>query len=155
MNGFDRQLRTRLVRLEAAAPVGTPPSLGRVPRLRSRVGGIAVAVAATLLVTGVAVGGIAVISNAVTGHEGLFNAGQPLHCSGVNEMSPSVAQQWLTERGYSVTWQIEDQEAHTSLQAAVPPTSGYIIEGVLKGNQLTLVVETGNAARPANIARCP
>ena len=155
MNGFDGQLRTRLARLEAAAPAAAPPSLGKVPRLRSRVGGIAVAVAATLLVTGVAVGGIALVSNGVTGHEGLFNPGQPLHCSGVNEMSPSVAQPWLTERGYSVTWQIEDQDAHTSQQAAVPPSSGYIIEGVLKGNQLTLVVETGSAARPANIAPCP
>jgi hypothetical protein len=155
MNGFDGQLRTRLVRLEAAAPAGAPPSLGRVPRLRSRVGGIALAVAATLLVTGVAVGGIALVSNGVIGHEGLFNPGQPLHCSGVNEMSPSVAQQWLTDRGYIVTWQIEDQDARTSQQAAIPPTSGYIIEGVLKGNQLTLVVETGIAAQPANIARCP
>lgn len=155
MNGFDGQLNTRLARLEAAAPAGAPPSLGRVARLRSRVGGIALAVAATLLVTGVAVGGIALVSNGVIGHEGLFNPGQPLHCSGVNEMSPSVAQQWLTERGYSVTWQIEDQDARTSQQAAVPPTSGYIIEGVLKGNQLTLVVETGNAARPANITQCP
>ena len=155
MNSFEGRLRTRLARLEAAAPAGTAPRLGSVRRLRARVGGVALAVAATLLIAGVAVGGIAVVSNGVIGHEGLFNPGQPLHCSGVNTMSPLAAQRWLTDHGYSITWQIEDQDAHTSRQTAVPPSSGYIIEGVLKGNQLTLVVETGSAARPANIAPCP
>lgn len=155
MNGFDGQMRERLARLESAAPTGAPPNLGRARRFRSRVGGLALAVAATLLLAGVAVGGVVVISSGVVGHEGLFNPGQPLRCSGVDKMSPPVAQQWLNERGYTVTWQIEDQDAHTSRQTSVPPTSGYIIDGILHGNQLTLVVETGANAQPANGSQCP
>ncbi len=77
-----------------------------------------------------------------------------LACTGVWKMSPPEAEQYLVARGYSVTWQIEDQAAGTSVLSKQPPTAGYIIEGVLVGRDLTLVVEVGPEAQPANVADC-
>lgn len=90
----------------------------------------------------------------VIGYPGAFDPGQPLHCSGVQTMTPANAAAWLAARGYAVTWQIEDQDNHTSTQSGVAPPNGYVINGVLRGEDLLLVVETGAAAHSVPPA-CP
>lgn len=88
------------------------------------------------------------------GHPGLFDAGQPLYCSGVQAMSPPVGDQYLEARGYTVTWQVENRDAMTSQLTDTPPETGHIIEGVLHDQHLLLVVEVGERATPANIPTC-
>ncbi len=72
-----------------------------------------------------------------------------MHCTRIQEMAPPRAADLLGLLGYSVTWQIEDRDAGTSVQLPSPPADGYIIEGILKGRYLTLVVERGANAIPA------
>ncbi len=93
------------------------------------------------------VGPTVVSQSGVIGYPGAFDPGQPLHCSGVQAMTPPDAGAWLAAQGYTVTWQIEDQDNHTSTQSGVAPTTGYVIDGVLRGADLLLVVETGAAAQ--------
>ena len=82
--------------------------------------------------------GNAVLNNARS-HEGLFNPGQPLACTGVERMTPPEAADWFAQHGYTVTWQIETRnggstkDASTSRQSSTPPQTGYVIDGVLEG----------------------
>ena len=88
------------------------------------------------------------------GHPGLFTPGQPLHCSGVDRMTPAEAAPVLEALGYDVTWQVEDRDRLTSGQTREPPKSGFIIEGIVHGRAMVLVVEVGSRATPAKVAPC-
>lgn len=145
MNSFDDQLRERLERIEASAEVPDRPEKGRKP-LRAR---RPMAIAAGLVLAGVLAGGVgAAALEAVRGYPGVFGAGGALACSDIREMSPSRADPLLTELGYEVTWQIENRDSGTSVTSTEPPAAGYIQEGVLHGQKLLIVVETGAKAEP-------
>jgi hypothetical protein len=150
---LDAALRDRLSHLEAAAPGALPPMLPAVTTRTHKLRGLGLALAAVVLIGGAATAGSVVFNNAI-GRPGLFNAGQPLACTGVERMTPPEAAHWLSQHGYTVTWQIEartggsTKESSTSTQSATPPQTGYVIDGVLEGKHLTMVVETGPGATP-------
>lgn len=153
MDTFDLELARRLARLAEAVPVEAVPEphRGHVPG--RRLSGVLAGVTAAILIAGATVGGL-VLFGVPTGHPGLFGPGRPLYCSGIERMTPPEAAAWLAAHGYVVTWQIEDVDAPSSRQSTVPPMSGYIIDGVLKGNQMTLVVEVGQGAQRVNPPPC-
>ena len=151
----DQALARRLQAFEASVPVASgPPS--RRPRVsRGRVA--LVAVAAVALVAG---GATASGVFQAQGHEGAFNAGQPLHCQGVANMSPREAASWLSDHGYDVTWQVEDKTPgvpkgqQTSYQTKDAPSRGSIAGAVVfRGHEMIVVVETGPEAIRAD--DCP
>jgi hypothetical protein len=150
MNDFDTVLRDRLVRLEGSIvlPARRRSSWPRVSR----------AVVAGLLAAAVLAGGAGAAAlirgQQAKGSEGLFNPGQPLACSRVWAMSPPDAARYLAARGYVVTWQVEDRDSGTSRQTKIAPATGFVIEGVRQGNQLTMVVEVGSRARQATPPEC-
>lgn len=145
MNSFDDQLRERLERIEASAEVPDRPGRGRKP-LRA---GRPIGIAAGLLLAGVLAGGVgAAALDAVRGYPGVFATGGALACSDIRDMAPPRADEILTELGYEVTWQIEDRDSGTSVTSTEPPAAGYTQEGVLHGQKLLLVVETGTKAEP-------
>jgi len=158
--GLEGALRDRLARLEAAAPAALPPMLPAAATRTHKLRGLGLALAAVLLVGAATAAGNAVLNNA-RGHEGLFNPGQALACTGVELMSPPEAARWFAQHGYTVTWQIETRnggstkDASTSRQSSTPPQTGYVIDGVLEGDHvLTMVVETGPAAQPRGPMPC-
>ena len=151
---LDVTLRDRLLRLEAAAPSALPPVLPASATRTHKLRGLGMALAAVVLVGGAATAGSVVLNNAHAS-PGLFNAGQPLACSGVDSMTPPEAAHWLAQHGYTVTWQIETRnggstkDGSTSSRSTTPPQTGYVVGGVLEGKHvLTMVVETGPAAQP-------
>lgn len=139
---FEATLRERMADLERSlSPTREAPSRHR--------GGLALPAVAALLLIGAAAGtaGAAAI-DAVRSSPGVFSQAGALACSSVQDMAPPHADEVLRELGYTVTWQIEDRDAGTSVTATIPPAVGYIQEGVLHGRELLLVVETGDAASP-------
>jgi len=124
-------------------------------RRAGSIAGVILAIASGGAMAGVAVGRPPGPAGATPiGHPGLFNPGQPLHCSGIERMRPPEAARFLEALGYAVTWQVEDRDALTSRQTSVPPATGFIIEGVVHGRAMLLVVEVGSRATPANVASC-
>jgi len=145
MDRFDDQLRERLVRMEASVAVPDRPEDGRRPPRRGR----PIAVAAALVLAGVLAGGVgAAVLEAVRGYPGVFSLHGALACSDIREMSPPRADELLNELGYEVTWQIENRDTGASSTSTEPPAEGYIQEGVLHGQDLLIVVETGVKAEP-------
>ncbi len=151
----DEALNSRLQAFEDGVPViGGPPS----PRPRVSRGRVAVvALAAVALVAG---GATASGVFQARGHEGAFNAGQPLHCKGVANMAPREADAWLRGHGYDVTWQVEDKTPgvpkgqQRSEQMAHPPAAGKIAGAVFTSStDLIVVLETGPGAIRAD--DCP
>ena len=151
----DQALDDRLRAFEASVPVtGGPPALRRgVSRTR-------VALAAVAAVVVLAGGATASGVFQAHGHEGVFNAGQPLHCKGVANMTPREAASWLSDHGYDVTWQVEDRTPgvpkgqQVSYQTKDAPAKGSIAGGVVTGgHEMILVVETGPDAIHAD--DCP
>jgi len=149
----DEMLGQQLRALEDQVAVtgGPPPRVrGRGPRART----VLLAAMTTLVVAG----GAAVAGGALnaTGRPGAFNAGQPLHCSGVAAMTPREADRWLRDHGYAVTWQVEDRTPgvpkgqQRSRQSDTPPADGLIAGAVITDtarHELIVVVETGSGAR--------
>jgi len=143
----DQALDDRLQAFEASVPVvGGPPS--RRPRV-SR-GRVALALAAVALVAG---GATASGVFEVRGVEGAFNPGQPLHCTGVANMTPRDAAKWLVSHGYDVTWQVEDttpgvpKGQQESYQTKVAPVVGSIAGAAITGgHEMIVVIETGPRA---------
>ena len=157
---LDIELRDRLARLEAAAPGALPPMLPAPATRTHKLRGLGLALAAVLLIGAATTAGSAVLNEARS-HEGLFNPGQPLACTGVERMTPPEAADWFAQHGYTVTWQIETRnggstkDASTSRRSSTPPQTGYVIDGVLEGDHiLTMVVETGPAAQPRGPMPC-
>jgi hypothetical protein len=150
MDEFDMVLRDRLVRLEGSLDLPARARPAWPPLGRAVLGGL---LAAAVLAGGA--GAAAVIrGDQARGSEGLFNPGQPLACSRVWAMTPPDAARYLAARGFVVTWQVEDTDDGTSRQTKIAPTSGYVIEGVRHGNELTMVVEVGSRARQATPPEC-
>jgi len=57
-----------------------------------------------------------------------FAEGQPLYCSGLDDMTLAEADRYLREWGFTVYWQIE-RGAATTVETA-PPATGIIAAGV-------------------------
>jgi hypothetical protein len=153
----DQALARRLQAFEASVPVsGGPPQVQRtrLPRVRTALVGVA-AVA-------VLAGGAGAASGVFEARSrpGAFNAGEPLHCTGVAAMEPRAADAWLRDHGYRVTWQVEDHEPGVpkgqqgSYQSTTPPRKGTIEGAVFTSRRdVLLVVETGPNAVQAD--DCP
>jgi hypothetical protein len=151
MESFDDQLRERLERIEASAQVPDRP--GKAPRPRRA--GRPIAVAAGLVLAGLLAGGVgAAALEAVRGYPGVFSSGGALACSNIQKMSPPRADELLTQLGYEVTWQIENRDTSASSTSTEAPVVGYIQEGVLHGQKLLIVVETGSKAVPVGSSDC-
>lgn len=85
---------------------------------------------------------------AVRSGPGIFNEGQPLHCSGLDGMSLSDADRFVRAKGYILFWQIERGDATT--MSAVPPAEGSIAAGVLTdANTVVIVVDPTSEVRNA------
>ena len=143
----DPTLTNRLQALEHSVPVtSSPPPLSRQPRMfRPRT--ILVALAAVLVLAG---GAAASGVFEARGDPGAFNPGQPLHCKGVANMTPREAARWLSDRGYDVTWQVEDKTPgvpkgqQVPYQTSTAPDTGFIAAAVVTGgHDMIVVVETG------------
>ena len=149
MKSFDEILSYRLKKLEESLP-DEPSTKRRQPvRLSLATTG---AIAAVALLAGVVVGSGPL--SGVHGSDGLFNPGQPLQCTRIQQMSPTEASAILANMGYIVTWQVEDQDAGTSKQTQRVPADGYIIDGVVQGKMMVLVVERGENASPVPPQAC-
>jgi hypothetical protein len=152
MDELDDVLRERLIRLEASIEVPDRPrhlALSRRPRRMA-----AGVLAAVLVLGGAASASVLMDAQEAIPSPGVFSAGGALACTGVWKMTPPEAETYLASRGFGVTWQIEDVGAGTSRLSEDAPRHGYIIEGVLVGQALTLVVEIGTGARQANVSDC-
>jgi hypothetical protein len=147
-NKFDDKMRLRLSRLEDSIPVGLP-SPKRPARRPLRLSfGVMFGIAMACLLAG-AVAGATVVSSGVRGQPGLFAPGGTFACTQIREMPPQRAGEVLAELGYDVTWQVEDRDSGSTQQTAEAPNQGFIVEGVLHGQQLLLVVEQGKGAQAA------
>ena len=145
------ELDARLAALEARAPVaGLPPSPSDVRSLRRRIGSPGLVAAGLTLVLGVtAVAGGAVLE-AVRGHEGVENRGQPLHGANMECMSPPEAEAFLTAKGFvDVVWQVESGRGKDgrSVQQTEAPEHGYVVPGSIIDGTLYMVVDQREDAR--------
>jgi len=135
----------RLAALEARAPVaGLPPRPSDIRSLRRRLGSPGLVAAGLTLVLGAtAVAGGAILE-AVRGHEGVENRGQPLHGANMECMSPPAAEAFLTRKGFvDVVWQVEsgtDKDGR-SLQQTKAPEHGYVVPGAIIDGRLYMVVD--------------
>jgi hypothetical protein len=154
MNDSVDPLADRLRALERALPGGELPTDTLVrhpnkPRRRRQLG-IVVGLIAAMLLSGVAGASVHQVMTGVKGSSGVFSPGGPLACSPIQHMNPVEAGKALAALGYVVTWQIEyradDPDQNESTMSSVPPPDGFVIEGVLEGNQLLILVERGPAA---------
>lgn len=142
---FDDRLRERLIALERSIEAAKVPVTTR--RGASRTAGRAVlATVVLLLVAAVGAAAGQVIRDGVTGHDGIFDRSQVLHCSRIRNMVPSEAAPLLDALGYRVTWQLEGFPGG-SRQTTTAPRAGYISTGFAKGRDLVFVVEYTEMAR--------
>ncbi len=156
---IDSDLRTRMVALEAHAPVneGPPPLTraarrGRLVRSASMVTVLVVAMAATAMA-----GAAVVVTNLAHGYEGVENPGQPLAGANMECMTPPQAAAFLAGRGYTgVVWQVEsgDPSANgkgtTSVLQSTPPAHGFVVPGAILGDgHLHMVIDQQSGARGA------
>lgn len=151
MDDFDAELRTRLTALEQSVvvPESNPSRWTWVRRSAVIVGAV--------VVVGAGAAGATAVGRQVFEAQpavGLFSPEGLLSCSGVWDMTPEEAEDYLADRGYTVVWQVERPHADHPAINDEPPKQGYIIEGVADGNEITLVVETGPDAAPANVEDC-
>jgi hypothetical protein len=151
MDTFETRLRDRLVRLEAAAPVrDVRPRPNRGRRGLRTTFAIAAALLLGTFAVGLAVGRF-VHPNEPVGHPGLENPGQPFYGAGLRCMTPPDAHRTIVERGFTVTWQIEDRDptgAGTTSLSTEPPPSGVVEDGFVEGNKAHVVVSVGSGAIP-------
>ncbi len=158
MNDPETTLRTRLARLEGSVAVGTVPRMSALRRdgWRGRRFAVPLLIGAAMLLfgSGAVVGSRVLAPNEPIGREGFANVGQPFHCVGLERMTPPDADAAIRARGYTVTWQIEDQAAPSSRLDTRPPATGFVIGGYVNGMHAHVVVETGTAAQPIPPQRC-
>lgn len=156
LDAFDGSLRSRLMRLEAAAPsAAAPQAVPLIPRFRLA-GRWSLAAATALLslafVAGAAIGGL-VAREEVQGWEGFENPGQPFWGTGIGCMTPPQAQRLFLERGFTPYWQVERAglvkgDGSTTQFSSEPPTEGVIWGGFVRGKTAHVVVEVGGEPRP-------
>ncbi|MDQ3554767.1 MAG: hypothetical protein M3395_10235 [Chloroflexota bacterium] len=158
MNDPETSLRTRLARLEGSVAVGTVPRMSALRRdgWRGRRFAVPLLIGAGMLLfgSGAVVGSRVLAPNEAIGREGFSNVGQPFHCVGLERMTPPEADAAIRARGYTVTWQIEDQAARSSRLDAHPPATGFVIGGFVKDMHAHVVLETGTAAEPIPPQQC-
>jgi len=147
----DQELAERLRRLEGAewATAGSTMS-----RRRPRVGVAAFAAGLVLLggLGGAIVAGVTRSESDVRSLPGVFNEGQPLHCSGLDEMTLAEADQYVSGLGYTVFWQIERGDATTIADA--PPPAGTIAGGVVTSDSTILLVVDPTGTERNAAPRC-
>lgn len=141
----DDELDARLAALEGRAPTaGFPPGPSATRPRRRRFGSPGLVAAGLTLVLGAtAVAGGAVLE-AVRGHEGVQNTGQPLHGAKMECMSPPEAEAFLTGKGFvDVVWQVESGTGKEgrSVQQTLAPEHGYVIPGAIIDGTLHMVVD--------------
>jgi hypothetical protein len=156
LDSFDGSLRSRLLRLEAAAPSATAPQVMPLPT-RARFAGrwslaAATAVLGLVLVAGAAVGRFAT-QGEVQGWPGFENFGQPFWGTGIGCMKPPQAQRLIVDRGFTPYWQVEHAgsvkgDGSTPRFSSDPPAEGVIWGGFVRGTTAHVVVVVGGEARP-------
>jgi hypothetical protein len=155
LDAFDNSLRSRLLRLEGAAPSATAPRA--MPSISRRFAGrwslaAATALVGLVLVAGAAVGRFAT-QGEVQGWPGFDNFGQPFWGTGIGCMTPPEAQRLIVDRGFTPYWQVEQAgsvkgDGSVARFSSEPPTEGVIWGGFVRGNTAHIVVELGGQARP-------
>jgi hypothetical protein len=156
LDSFESSLRSRLLRLEAAAPAAIAPE--PVPSLaRARFAGRwSLAAAAALLGLAVVAGGAVsrfASPQEVQGWPGFENLGQPFWGTGIGCMTPQEAQRLIVDRGFTPYWQVEQAgsakgDGSTARFSSEPPAEGVIWGGFVRGDTAHVVVEVGGQARP-------
>lgn len=156
LDSFDGSLRSRLLRLEAAAPSATAPQAApSIPRAKFA-GRWSLAAAIALLglvvVAGAAVGRFAA-QEEVQGWPGFENFGQPFWGTGIGCMTPAQAQRLIVDRGFTPYWQVERTgpvkgDGSTTRFSSDPPSEGVIWGGFVRGDTAHVVVEIGGEPRP-------
>lgn len=153
---FEGSLRSRLLRLEAAAPSARAPqavtSISR-PRFAGRWSlAAATALLGLVVVAGAAVGRFAA-QGEVRGWPGFENFGQPFWGTGIGCMTPPQAQRLILDRGFTPYWQVEPAgslkgDGSTPRFSYEPPADGVIQGGFVRGDTAHVVVEVGGERRP-------
>ena len=152
----DDELGPRLAAFVEAIPASDAPALSqatsgrrlRAPMAALFAGLMGVVVGASVVIAGPTLMGVP------QGHEGAFNKGQPLYCSGLPGMTPPQAEEYLKDRGYTVRWQVEERPSGDWSVVDAPPATGYIEAALVEGSKVLVVVEVGPAARAANGLGC-
>ena len=147
----DTDLSTRLAALEARVPAAAPPPTLPSRRRRGRFA-VPIAMAPVLVLALVATTtGAILVSNAVKGHEGIQNPGQPLAGAHMECMTPPEAGAFLAAHGFrNVDWQVEAGDpnaktadgnvATTSVHQPVPPEHGFVFPGSLLDDGSVIMV---------------
>ena len=155
LDSFDSSLRSRLLRLEGAAPSATAPhGVAWVSKRRfaSRWSlAAATALLGLVVVAGVAVGRFA-SDTEVQGWPGFENFGQPFWGTGIGCMTPAQAQRLMVDRGFIPYWQVERAgpvkgEGSSTRFSSDPPAEGVIQGGFVRGDTAHVVVEIGGEPR--------
>lgn len=150
---FDDRLRSRLERLTAAIPVEPLVTMDASPRRRS----LRVVLVAASMVILLSLGTTAAILewNRPSARAGAFTPGGPLHCSGVDQMTPIQAAQWLAEHGLAARWQREDRSTGTTATTDDPPDRGAIIDALTLDPTTVLVLIDLGRTEPLAPRPCP
>lgn len=88
--------------------------------------------------------------------EGVTNFGQPFWNTPLLDLTPPGSHRFAVERGYAVTWQIEDRAGTTDTSddstslAETPPECGDVVAGALIHGVLHMVVELNAPESPAS-----
>lgn len=147
----DTDISTRLAALEARVPAAAPPPTLPSRRRRGRFA-VPIAMAPVLVLALVATTtGAILVSNAVKGHEGIQNPGQPLAGAHMECMTPPEAGAFLAAHGFrNVDWQVEAGDpnaktadgnvATTSVHQPVPPEHGFVFPGSLLDDGSVIMV---------------
>ena len=153
---FDDRLRARLDRLTAAIPV-EPRSAAVMPTraIRRRPLGAALAAAAMVVVVSLGATAAFIALNEPAARSGAFAIGGPLHCSGVDQMTPREAERWMTARGLRSPWQQEDRVGDTSATVEGAPDRGFIIDALELDEQTLLVLVDLGREQPLALRSCP
>lgn len=105
--------------------------------------------------TGYATAANVVVRTDVQQGEGAFNKGQPLYCSGVEFMTPRDADRWMRDRGYTVTWQLENFPGGPRL-GETPPEEGQIANGgMVDARTIAMIVVPAGTIERSGPINCP
>jgi len=152
---FDDRLRSRLERLTAAIPVAPleTPATGRITRRRP----FRVVLAAAAMVVLISLGATAAILelNRPSAQAGAFAEGGPLHCSGVDQLTPVDAQRWIAAHGLTARWQREDRSTGDSTTTSDPPDQGVIIDALALDPTTVLILVDLGRTEPLPARPCP
>lgn len=86
--------------------------------------------------------------------ESAFNKGQPLYCSGIEDLPLREASQWLRDRGYTVTWQLERFPGEPQI-SETPPDEGVIVNGGMVDARTIAMVVVPSGSPEKHVSVCP